>query len=132
MYYGIDFHDHISESATHASDTMSDTTIFVPLSGDPLQNRVNTISYPSMEAVFIHFKLAIESNHCVGVQISIVPFCLHNFRGQVFYFAEGTVARCCEEIEKDDILLSINNATETIHHNLVPWHKWNVRAPGFW
>jgi hypothetical protein len=132
MYCGNSLHVHMLESANHAPGTMSDTTLFVPLSADPLQDSVNTISNPSLEAVFIHFMLAIESNHCVGVQISIVPFCLHDFRGQVFYFAEGTVARCCEEIEQDDILLSINNATETIHHNLVPWHKWNVRAPGFW
>ncbi|KAH9876859.1 hypothetical protein IAQ61_002220 [Plenodomus lingam] len=111
---------------------MRDTTVLSPSSYDPTCNNANTNSNPSLEAVFIHFMLAIKSSHCVGVQISVVPFCLHEFRGQVFYFAEGSFSRCCDGIHENDVLAPTNDAAEAIHQNFVPWHKWNVRAPGFW
>ena len=112
------------------SPRMGNTTFFAVLE-DVCQNTFARIS-PSLEAVHVHFLLTVKSCHCVGARISIVPFSLRDFPGQVFYFAEGAFAGCCDHIEQDDILSPITDAAEVIYRASVPWHEWNLRAPGFW
>ncbi|UPX16545.1 uncharacterized protein EKO05_0006939 [Ascochyta rabiei] len=64
--------------------------------------------------------------------MSIIPFSLRRFPGQVFYCAEGAIVRCCDGLPQDEILAPVSEAAEIIYGNSVPWHKWNLRAPGVW
>jgi hypothetical protein len=75
---------------------------------------------PSLEAMYICFPLLVAQYHCVGVTISLVPFSLREFPGQVFYCAKGGFARCCDKIQQEPVQSSINEAAETIYKNLVP------------
>lgn len=86
----------------------------------------------SLHAVYLHFLLPIGSCHHVAVQISIIPFSLRGFQGQTFHFSEGTYAPCCNEAREFDITSPMSDLAEEIYKGSVPWHKWNIRAPGFW
>lgn len=112
---------------------MGNTTFFiVPQDGS---QGATTHVPPSLEAVHIYSTLTIlatNSYHCVGLKISIVPFALSEFPGQVFYIAEGAFVRCCNDVQQNDVMDPITNAAETIYRTSVSWHKWNFSAPGFW
>lgn len=99
---------------------------------DARRNGIDARLYPSWEAVYIYFPLTIGESHCVGVQMSVIPFSLRQFPGQVFYCAEGAIVRCCEDLPQDKMLAPVSEAAEIIYGNSVPWHKWNLRAPGIW
>ncbi|PSN72683.1 hypothetical protein BS50DRAFT_568271 [Corynespora cassiicola Philippines] len=113
------------------SQRLGNTTYIITLEELP-QEKLNGFVSPSQEAVYIHFISAITSSHRVGVQISITPFCLREFPGQVFYFAEGIYVRCCAHIKREDILAPINEAAQVIYTRAVSWHTWNLRAPDIW
>ncbi|CAG7970175.1 unnamed protein product [Penicillium olsonii] len=87
---------------------------------------------PCQHAVYLHFLLPVGSCHRVGAQVSIIPFSLRGFQGQTFHYSEGAFVPCCDEVRESDILSPISDLAEEIYKTAVPWHKWNLRAPGFW
>ncbi|KAF1915604.1 hypothetical protein BDU57DRAFT_530548 [Ampelomyces quisqualis] len=106
--------------------------VYLTTSEDARRSSIDARLYPSLEAVYIYFSLAVGASHCVGVQMSIIPFSLQRFPGQVFYCAEGAIVRCCEDLAQDEIPAPVSEAADIIYGNSVPWHKWNLRAPGVW
>lgn len=108
------------------------TSTFFINSEDVRKNCIDTRISPSLHAVHLHFMLPVKSCHRATVQVSIIPFSLPGFQGQTFHYSQGAFASCCDKIHESDITPLINDSTETIYKASVPWHKWNLRAPGFW
>ncbi|KAF2464411.1 uncharacterized protein BDR25DRAFT_296804 [Lindgomyces ingoldianus] len=115
----------------HGSQRFGDTTFYISLD-DVRQGSLTTWVDPSLEAVYLHFLVPIREDHYVGVQISIVPFSLREFPGQVFHSAQGAIVRCCDQLDGGDLLPHVTDAADAIYKACVSWHKWNLRAPGFW
>ncbi|ENH98623.1 hypothetical protein COCC4DRAFT_155299 [Bipolaris maydis ATCC 48331] len=111
------------------SQRLVNTTYFV--TPKDLQHPVRYV-YPPSEASHLYFALAIEGYHYLGIQISVVPFSLNEFPGQIFHCAYGSFARCCLKIQYEPVHSSVYEVTETIYKTLIPWHNWDLRTPGIW
>ncbi|ORY13012.1 hypothetical protein BCR34DRAFT_277340 [Clohesyomyces aquaticus] len=115
----------------HGSQRFGDTTYYISLD-DVHEDSLSTRVDPPLEAVCMHFLLPIRDGHYVSIQISIIPFSLREFPGQVFHSAQGAIMRCCDRLDRINVLPQVTDAADAIYKVSVSWHKWNLRAPGFW